>query len=549
MEQRRANGGETRIGVAQLDTLVGDIEGNARRAVDAARSLHTGHGCRVALLPELNLVGYPPDDLLLRPDFADRVERAIDWVAAELADREVAAVLGAPVIDNGCRYNAAIVVDGGERIAVARKRCLPNYGVFDEKRYFVAGEEPTVVDIDGHRLGLIVCEDIWAPEPAHDVAALGAEAVVCINASPFDWRKPQARRRVARERASECGIPLVYLNQVGGQDELVFDGDSFVIDADGGEHLTLASCAEDAGTYTLPPASTPGPAPNRADRVGAEAAATIYRALELALRDYVDKNGFGNVVVGLSGGIDSALTLALAADAIGPDRVTALLMPSRYTAQMSIDDGVAQAEALGVAYHVLSIERPFEAFLETLAEPFAGRAPDVTEENLQARSRGVLLMAMANKEAALVLSTGNKSELAVGYATLYGDMVGGFAPLKDVPKTRVYELARWRNGSAPVIPQRVLERAPSAELAPEQVDADNLPPYETLDPILEALVERDESVEALAAAGYEQAMVRRVARMLVASEYKRRQAAPGPKVSPRAFGRERRYPITARYRF
>jgi NAD+ synthase (glutamine-hydrolysing) len=547
LEKHLPDSSELGIGLIQLDTLVGDIEGNARRAVDAARRLAERDGCRIALLPELNLVGYPPDDLLLRPDFAERIDRAIDWVAQGLADAGIAAVLGAPLTQGERRYNAAVVVDGGVRVAVARKRCLPNYGVFDEKRYFVEGTRATVVDLAGRRLGLIVCEDIWAPEPAREAADRGAEAILCINASPFDWRKPAARRRVARERVSECGIPLVYLNQVGGQDELVFDGDSFVIDHDGRECSTLAACGEDWGTYWLSDAANRGDGPDTGEEL--EPPDRIYAALQLAVRDYVEKNGFAQVVVGLSGGIDSALTLALAADAVGADRVTAVLMPSRYTARMSIDDGVAEARALGVRYHVLSIERPFEAFLETLAEPFAGRPADATEENLQARSRGVLLMALANKFGALVLSTGNKSELAVGYATLYGDMVGGFAPLKDVPKTRVYELAAWRNECSPMIPPRVLERAPSAELAPDQADTDSLPPYATLDLILEALVERDESVEALVAAGYDEATVRRVARMLVASEYKRRQAAPGPKVSPRAFGRERRYPITARCGF
>ncbi len=540
---------EPTIALIQFDPLVGDIDGNAERIVTAVRGAAREQACRVALLPELALVGYPPDDLLLRPDFAQRVGDALDWLAEALADSGVALVVGAPLAEGHVRYNAAVVIDGGERVAVARKRCLPNYGVFDEKRYFVAADEATVVDIDGRALGLIVCEDIWVPGPAAAVEEAGAEAIICINASPFDWRKREARRAVAHERVAACTTPLIYVNRVGGQDELVFDGASFAMDREGHEALRLPAWREASAAVRLTADGTlSGASPE--SRVADETeAAAIYRGATVAVRDYVGKNGFDRVFVGLSGGIDSALTLALAVDALGPERVTAVIMPSRYTSRMSIDDANALSDRLGVDRHMVSIEGPYEAFLETLAGPFAGAAADTTEENIQARSRGVLLMALANKHGGLVLSTGNKSELAVGYATLYGDMVGGFAPLKDVPKTRVYELARWRNGEGVVIPERIIERAPSAELAPDQADTDSLPPYDELDPILEGLVERDDSVEDLVRAGHDAATVRRVARMLVTSEYKRRQAAPGPKLSPRAFGRERRYPVTARYTF
>jgi NAD+ synthase (glutamine-hydrolysing) len=537
------------IALIQFNPLVGDVAGNADRIVAAVRAAAAEQPIRVAVLPELALVGYPPDDLLLRPDFAERVEQALDRLSQALADTGVATIVGAPLEEGGARYNGAVVLDGGARIAVARKRCLPNYGVFDEKRYFVAAHEATVAEIDGRRLGLIVCEDIWEAEPARAVRAAGAEAIVCINASPFDWRKRGARLRVAQERASACGVPLLYLNQVGGQDELVFDGASFALDASASERAALRAWEQATAVVSLEANGAIRAASDEPLAAPESAEAAVYRAVALSIRDYIGQNGFDRVLVGLSGGIDSALTLTLAADALGPERVTAVIMPSRYTARMSVDDARELAERLGVAHETVSIEGPHEAFLEALAGPFAGTVANAAEENVQARSRGVLLMALANKQGGIVLSTGNKSELAVGYATLYGDMVGGLAPLKDVPKMRVYALARWRNSEDAVIPERIIERAPSAELAPNQADTDSLPAYEVLDPILEGLVERDDSVEDLVAAGYEERTVRRVARMLVASEHKRRQAAPGPKVSPRAFGRERRYPITARYTF
>ncbi|MFW5970125.1 MAG: NAD+ synthase [Halofilum sp. (in: g-proteobacteria)] len=541
--------GPLTIGLAQVDTVVGDIEGNARRVTAGARSLDARYGVRLVVFPELCLLGYPPDDLLLRPDLPGRIDAAVDRIAAELQGSGIAVLVGLPLFEHGTRYNAAALLDGGERVATVRKRCLPNYGVFDEKRYFSAGDQAVTARIDGRTVGLMICEDIWQPEPAGDLAGAGAEVILCPNASPYHCDKSAERLAVARQRVRETGCPLVYVNQIGGQDDLVFDGDSFVLDAEGHETLRLpafveadAAVAWRAGTGLCPVDALPSrPEP-------CEQAGSIYRALTLAVRDYVTKNGFEGVFVGLSGGIDSALVLAVAADALGPERVTAVRMPSRHTARMSLDDAAEEAALLGVRCETLSIEPAYEAFLDILAEPFSGMAADTTEENIQARCRGLLLMALANKRNAIVLATGNKSEMAVGYATLYGDMAGGFAPLKDVSKTRVYALARWRNGRSPAIPERVLTREPSAELAADQADSDSLPPYDVLDPILEALVERDESVEDIAAAGgFERETVRRVARMLVKSEYKRRQAAPGPKVSPRAFGRERRYPITSRY--
>lgn len=541
--------GTVDIALIQFNPVMGDIDGNARRIAAEVERLRAHTPFRVALLPELVLIGYPPDDLVLRPDLPELVESALDWLAQRFSDSGVALVVGAPVATQAGLQNAAVVIDGGKRLITVAKRCLPNYGVFDEKRHFVAGEQPGLVTIDGCILGILVCEDLWFPEPAGDLRTGGAEIMLSPNASPFHRTKAAQRQEIARQRARETGLPVVYVNEVGGQDDLVFDGDSFVLDGEGETVLRLPACVSAGGVIRLQPDGTVMPVTDSVpDRWPGEAEA-VYRAIELAIADYIGKNGFEGVLVGLSGGIDSALTLALAVDALGPERVTAVLMPSRHTARMSIDDAIAEAENLDVRHLVLPIEAPYQAFIDALAEPFAGLPQDVTEENLQARCRGVLLMALSNKHNALVLATGNKSEMAVGYATLYGDMAGGFAPLKDVPKTLVYELARWRNEQSAVIPERVIERPPSAELAPDQVDTDNLPPYEELDPILEALVERDDPVEDIVAAGHDEETVRRVARMLVRSEYKRRQAAPGPKVTARAFGRERRYPITSRYPF
>jgi NAD+ synthase (glutamine-hydrolysing) len=426
------------------------------------------------------------------------------------------------------------------------KQLLPNYAVFDEKRYFACGDQPCVTDVAGIPVGITICEDIWEPGPAAQAAAAGARLLVNLNASPFHAGKHDEREAVLQERARETGLAILYVNLVGGQDELVFDGGSCVVDATGNVTRHAPACVEGLYPVDLRNVQPVQPLPAIcAPHLAAEA--LIYQVLVLGVRDYINKNGFDGAVLGLSGGIDSALTLALAADAIGAERVEAVMMPSRYTSAMSREDARAEADALGVRMHEISIEAPFGSFLEVLEPVFRDSAADTTEENIQARCRGVILMAISNKQHRILLTTGNKSEMAVGYATLYGDMAGGFAPIKDVPKLLVYRLSRYRNSLGQVIPQRVLERPPSAELAPDQQDSDSLPPYEVLDPILERYIENDQSVETIVAAGFDDAIVRRVARMVDRNEYKRRQAPPGVRITQRAFGRDRRYPITRGY--
>jgi len=439
------------------------------------------------------------------------------------------------------------VIRDGEIAAVYRKQRLPNYSVFDEMRYFTAGDAACVVDIRGVPVGLSICEDIWNPAPARQAAAAGAQLLLNINASPFHAGKRDEREQMLRQRATETGLPMLYVNLVGGQDELVFDGGSFVVDSTGAVVQHAPACVE--GLYPVDfrvEAAAVTPLRGEcAPRLPDEAA--IYDVLVLGVRDYINKNRFGGAVLGLSGGIDSALTLALAVDAIGADRVEAVMMPSRYTSRMSIEDAEAEARALGVQYHSISIEQPFSSFLEILSGTFAGMEPDTTEENIQARCRGIILMAISNKKRKILLTTGNKSEMSVGYATLYGDMAGGFAPIKDVPKLLVYRLAAYRNRLGMVIPQRVLERPPSAELAQDQKDSDSLPDYGVLDPILERYIERNQSVETITAAGYDAAVVMRVAGLVDRNEYKRRQTPPGVRITQRAFGRDWRYPITSGY--
>jgi NAD+ synthase (glutamine-hydrolysing) len=533
-----------KIGLAQINTRVGAIDANARKVLDyagRAREL----GCSLVLFPELTLCGYPPEDLLLHRGLRVRVETAFARVRDDV--RGIAAYVGYPEYDGDAIYNSAAMVRDGRVLANHRKVALPNYAVFDEKRYFQPGQSATVVDLEGHKLGLIICEDVWLPEPCRAAAAAGAEAILVINGSPFHRTQQHIREQVLATRAQENLLPLVYVNMVGGQDELVFDGGSVVVDASGSAQFRAPAFEE--GLYVVelerrdgrlaPVAATPTPVPPLAERV--------YRALVLGTRDYVEKNGFAGVVLGLSGGIDSALTLTIAVDALGAERVHAVMMPSRYTSQMSREDAEAQAKLLGVRYDVLSIEPMFDSTLAVLQDLFAGLAPDTTEENIQARCRGVLLMAISNKTGKMVLTTGNKSEMAVGYATLYGDMAGGFAPLKDCTKTLVYQLARYRNGIEPVIPERVIVRPPTAELRENQKDSDSLPPYDVLDAILEAFIEKDFSVEQITALGFDRATVVRVLQMVKRAEYKRRQAPPGVRVSSRAFGRDWRYPITSGY--
>jgi len=535
-----------RIQIAQLNLLVGDVAGNAQRVITAAAEAQ-GAGVAVLVFPELTLTGYPPEDLLLRPELLQRVEAALVHIQRETARSApgMALILGYPRSAVGGLFNVAGVIRDGEVVAEYAKQQLPNYSVFDEKRYFQPGGTATVFEHRGLRLGLSVCEDIWQEGPSALAAEAGAQLLININASPFHAGKAAEREALLARRATEHGFPILYANLVGGQDELVFDGGSIAVDRLGqvvarAPHFEEALLTLDLDA-TAAPCSPPLPEPDE----GTLGEAAIYRALVLGVGDYVRKNGFGGAVLGLSGGVDSALTLAIAVDALGAEQVEAVLMPSRYTADMSNDDALEQARRLGVQTHLVPIEPAFRAFLDMLDPVFAGQAPDVTEENMQARCRGIILMALSNKQGRMLLTTGNKSEMAVGYATLYGDMAGGFAPIKDVPKTLVYRLARYRNELSPVIPERVLTRAPSAELRPDQTDQDSLPPYEVLDPILRLYIEEDHGIDYIVAQGFDEPTVRRVARLVDRNEYKRRQAPPGVRISRRAFGRDRRYPITS----
>ena len=536
---------DLRVVMAQLNLLVGDIPGNTEKIVAAAREARDRWRADAIVFPELTVTGYPPEDLLLRPGFVGQVEPAMRRLCAEI--QGITAIVGYPAATpEGLRNSAAVIADGGIR-AVYHKQCLPNYSVFDEKRYFVAGMEPLVFELKGARVGVTICEDVWQAGPARQAAEVGAQLLLNLNASPFHAGKSRLRLEILRQRAVENGLSILYTNLVGGQDELVFDGDSQVVNGRGELTQRAPLCVEGLYPVDFSVGATVEPRPGEiAEELTEEAA--IYQAIVLGVRDYVNKNGFPGVVLGLSGGIDSALTLAIAVDALGSERVEAVLMPSRYTAEMSNSDAEQEARALGVKYHLMPIEPAFESLLGILQPVLAGLPPDSTEENIQARCRGVILMAITNKTGKLVLTTGNKSETAVGYSTLYGDMAGGFAPIKDVLKTMVYRLAVYRNSLSPVIPQRVLDRPPSAELRPDQTDQDSLPPYDLLDAILQAYVEDDHSVEELVAAGFDRATVERVARLVIVNEYKRRQAAPGVRITPRAFGRDRRYPITSGFR-
>ena len=535
-----------RIALAQLNTRVGAIDANTKKVLDCAARARDELHCDLVLFPELTLCGYPPEDLLLHRGLRSRVEAAFKQV--QEGARGIALYLGYPEYDGDAVYNSAALIRDGKVLANHRKVALPNYAVFDEKRWFTPGEGSTVIDLDGIKLGLIICEDVWVPGPSRAATQAGAQAILVINGSPFHMSQQRVREQVLAARAKENSLPLLYVNMVGGQDELVFDGGSLVVDSRGEvrlraplfeEGLYLVELERQDGKLEPLAAAPPAETPPLAERV--------YEALVLGTRDYVNKNGFAGTVLGLSGGVDSALTLAIAVDALGADRVHAVSMPSRYTSQMSKDDAADEAQRLGVRFDTLPIEPLFESTLGTLRDVFAGRAPDAAEENIQARCRGILLMAISNKLGEMLLTTGNKSEMAVGYATLYGDMAGGFAPLKDCTKTLVYQLASYRNSIAPVIPERVITRAPTAELRENQKDSDSLPPYDVLDPILEAFIEKDYSVEQITALGFERATVVRVLQMVKRAEYKRRQAPPGVRVSSRAFGRDWRYPITSGY--
>jgi NAD+ synthase (glutamine-hydrolysing) len=530
-----------RFALAQVNPTVGDIDGNLVLALEAAREAAEA-GADLVVLPELVITGYPPEDLLAKSHFIERAMAAVETFAAEAA---CPALIGTPWQEEAALYNAAVHTGSRTVRDIYRKRLLPNYGVFDERRYFTPGNANMLLALDGISVGVTICEDAWQPEPIARLASIGAKVVTNLSASPFFVGKGVSRERMLVRRALEFGVWVVYCNLVGGQDELVFDGRSVVIAPDGTIVGRARSFEEDLLIVDVDVDERP-----RAQRVEprVEHEPEMYAALTLGLRDYIRKNGFTDVVLGLSGGIDSALVATLAADVLGPEHVHGVMMPSRYSSEGSIADARALADALGIEVLELGIEPTFSAALETLAPVFGGRAPDVTEENLQARVRGMLLMALSNKFGWLVLATGNKSELSVGYSTLYGDMVGGFAPIKDVFKMRVYELARWRNMRSRAVPESILTKAPSAELRPGQTDQDTLPPYDVLDAILVEYVELDRSVDEIVAMGHDRETVERVAAMVDRAEYKRRQGPVGIKVTPKAFGKDRRMPITNRFR-
>ena len=546
-----------KISLAQINPVLGDIAGNAAKITEY-RARAADAGADIIVFTEFSIAGYPPEDLIRKPIFADQCEAAIAKLTAVTADAGPAMVVGGPRRADGRLYNCLYFLSGGKIAATVDKQHLPNYGVFDEPRVFDAGTGQQPVEFRGINLGLSVCEDIWFPTVPAALTKAGADVIIAPHGSPYTMDKLDERLTIASQRVRETGLPLILINQVGGQDELVFDGASFVLNGDGGLAVMARSFSEDLihTQWTKGKQGwqcTPIDAGDGFDEMEA-----LYSALVLGLRDYVNKNGFPGVLVGLSGGVDSALTAAIAVDALGAKRVHSVMMPSRYTSQESLDDAIACAGALGIKHETIDIEPMVGAFSAALAPQFAGLAADTTEENIQARIRGILLMAMSNKLGHMVVATGNKSEMSVGYSTLYGDLCGGFAILKDVYKTKAYELCRWRNANIPqigldspsgdVIPENTITKAPTAELREDQKDQDSLPEYADLDRILEALIEDDCSVEDVVSLGYDEQVVARVEHMLYIAEYKRRQAPPGVKVTSRHLGRDRRYPITNRFR-
>ena len=530
-----------KIALAQLNFTVADIKTNTAKII-AAIAEAKQQQADLVVFPELSVTGYPPEDLLLRPDFIRQAQAAVDQI--KLHTDGIVAVIGCPLQHGKRLYNSALALSNGQVIAEYHKQALPNYGVFDEQRYFNAGHQLCLIEVKNTQLALTICEDIWQAGIIARNREAGAEIILALNASPFHAGKVHQREEIIGEQVEQAGLPLVYVNQVGGQDELIFDGASFVLDQHGAVSFRAAEFEEQLAVVEFvdqqpQPASI---APHY------QTVASEYKALVLGIKDYVRKNGFQGAILGLSGGIDSALVLALAVDALGADKVEAVLMPSRYTQDMSNQDARLEAEWLGVKHHTIAIEPAVLAFNQMLEPLFAGSKKDTTEENIQARCRGVLLMAMSNKQGKLLLTTGNKSEMSVGYATLYGDMAGGFAPLKDVSKLLVYQLAEYRNTLSQAIPERVITRPPSAELAPDQKDEDSLPPYPILDPILALYIEQDKSASEIIALGYPQEAVVRAIGLVDRNEYKRRQSPPGIRITPRAFGRDRRYPISSGYR-
>ncbi|MDJ0700095.1 MAG: NAD+ synthase [Woeseiaceae bacterium] len=535
------------VAIAQLDMVVGAVADNTRKILDYATRARDELDADLVVFPELCICGYPPEDLLLHSGLRKSVQRSLEEIRESV--RGIAVLVGFPEYDGDDTYNSAAVFSNGKVLCRYRKQLLPNYAVFDEKRYFEPGKDAAVFALNGIRIGLNICEDVWQSGPMAASRAAGAECIIAINGSPYELESQPKREKVVARRVAETRVPVVYLNMVGGQDELVFDGGSFVMQAD--RSIAMRAPAFDAGLHRVVLRATPKGVQAEqgeiADYLPTEQ--SVYRALVTGTRDYVEKHGFPGVVIGLSGGIDSALVLAVAVDALGPERVRVVQMPFRYTSNMSQEDAAKQAANLDVRYDVLPIAPIYDATVQQLQTVFEGREVDVTEENIQARCRGLLLMAISNKTGRMLLTTGNKSEMAVGYATLYGDMAGGFAPIKDCSKSLVYRLARYRNSLGKVIPERVITREPSAELRPDQKDSDSLPAYDILDPILEAFIEEDLSVEEITERGFDRDTVIRVLEMVKRNEYKRRQAPPGIRISRRAFGRDWRYPITSGYRF
>jgi NAD+ synthase (glutamine-hydrolysing) len=535
------------LAIAQLDLVVGDVAGNTDRIIEYCARAKDELGADLVVFPELSVSGYPPEDLLFHAGLRRRISDALEKIRSKV--RDIAVLVGYPEYDGDHIYNAAIVFRNGEVKASYRKHLLPNYRVFDERRYFTAGRKAGVFKLNGIRLGINICEDIWEKAPPAAARGAGAEALIVINGSPYYSGKQAEREEQLRRRVRETRIPAVYLNMVGGQDELVFDGGSFAVDSDG--QVTFRAKPFVEGLYKIVlegDGAGVRPVPGEIAELQ-RTEESVYEALVCGTRDYVQKNGFPGIILGLSGGIDSALVATIACDALGADKVRAVMMPFRYTSNMSQEDAAKQAALLGIRYDVIPIEPIYEATVRQLKPIFEGREPDVTEENIQARSRGLLLMSISNKTGRMLLTTGNKSEMAVGYATLYGDMAGGFAPIKDCSKTLVYRLARYRNTISEVIPERIITRPPSAELRPDQKDTDSLPDYAVLDSILEAFIEKDLAVAEIVELGFDRDVVVRVLEMVKRNEYKRRQAPPGVRISSRAFGRDWRYPITSRYTF
>ena len=535
------------IVLAQLDLAVGDISGNTKLIIDSCEKAKNQHNADLIIFPELSISGYPPEDLLLHSGFKRRIKNALNIIKEEVAG--ISALIGFPDYSDDSIYNACAVFRDKEEIVKYRKEALPNYSVFDEKRYFTSDEQPTVFELKGKKIGINICEDIWHKSAAMKVKELGAEIIIVINGSPFEKDGQSKRENIVKQRTLQTGLPIVYLNMIGGQDELVFDGSSFIMSKNGEIKYRATSFEEsmDLFEFELINNECVPIKSNISSKLRVEE--SVYKALVRGTKDYIEKHKFSGVVMGLSGGIDSALTLSIACDAIGSDKVRAVMMPYLFTSAMSLEDAQSQADILNIKYDILPISSLYDSTTDLLQPIFLNSENDSTEENIQSRARGLLLMAISNKTGLMLLTTGNKSEMAVGYATLYGDMAGGFAPIKDCTKTMVKKLAKYRNTISEVIPNRVIEREPSAELRENQHDSDSLPPYDVLDPILEAFIEEDLSVEEIVKRGFERETVTSILEMVKRNEYKRRQAPPGVRISSRAFGRDWRYPITSGYTF